>query len=89
MLYDEEGSHKNREPTVRISRVTASGELEELLRADGWNWALELRDHALKFFEEPEESRGNLIEIAVEAMSKLTEEERSYVLESLKIPDSP
>jgi hypothetical protein len=69
---------------ARICRVTASGELEELLRSERYSWALDMRDDAARFFELEEESRGTLIEIAFEAMKKLSEEERGYVLDALE-----
>jgi len=93
LFYDEEGSQKNKEPIVRVMKVkipppnSSHAELEEVMRAEGWDWALELRGKVSALFFQPPEARDDHILIAISAMRKLVDEERSYVLEYLNQED--
>lgn len=44
LTFGETGSAKYHAPEVFVSRVTTEGKLEEILEADGRNWALDIRD---------------------------------------------
>ena len=49
LIYDEIGSAKHHKPEVQICKVTEE-DLQEVLAAEGWSWALDLRDAAAELY---------------------------------------
>lgn len=52
LIYDEAGSVRRHHPFVEICRVRADGDLEKVAEAEGWDWALKLRDVAAELLGE-------------------------------------
>jgi len=54
LKFSDEGSVKYHEPVVALYRVNENGKLEEKLRAEGRDWALQLRDRVAELINKEE-----------------------------------
>lgn len=68
IYYQEIGSRANREPVVTVYRVTDNGTLEELLRTEGLDWALNIRDQVAELVNKSKADELEALRAEAEAL---------------------